>query len=459
MITGTVLLFIFVLSIAFLLITIMKCKMNAFISLLLTSVLTGLLVQMPPAQITGVIAEGFSDTVGGIGIVTGLGVVLGMLLFESGGILVIADTIIKKFGDNQSPTALALSAFVTGIPVFGDIVDILFAPIVRTLSFKTGISRMTFVAAVAVSGSIAASAIVPTPAPLAVGEILDLNVGYFFVYSVIAGVAGMLMGGILWGKFLNQRERIRGNSRKLDKLDEEELKIIQMDTEDKKRIGFGKAVSMILLPIGIIVCCSFLNGLFAESSSVGAWLNFFGDKNIAMLIGVLYGMMIAKPYLKNGETIERVIMKSADQVGLVLLITGAGGSFGAIIQETGIGEYLADTFSNFHIPLLLLCFILAQLIRCAQGSTTVALMTTASIMKSGIAGNGISPILAAIAICAGGVGLSLPNDSGFWSIGRFNRITVSETFEAWTVGGFIAGVSMFGVVCILSVFQNILPGL
>lgn len=457
MVTGTMLLVIFALSIAFLLISIMRFKVNAFLSLLLTSIVTALLVKMPPAQITATIEMGFSGTVGSIGIVTGLGVVLGMLLFESGGILAIADTIIQRFGEQKSPMALAFSAFVTGIPVFGDIVDILFAPIVRTLSYKTGISRMTFVAAVAVSGSIAASAIIPTPAPMAVSEILGINAGYFFVYAVIAGVGGMLTGGILWGRVLDHREKRRGRAAHLEQADKEELEMIRSGADN--RISFGKAISMILLPIGMIVFCSFAGGCFAEGTSLRTWLDFWGDKNIAMLVGVLYGIRVSRPYLPDGETVESVIIKSADQVGLVLLITGAGGSFGEIIQATGIGEYMANTFSDFHVPVLLLCFVLAQLIRCAQGSTTVALMTTASIMQSGIASGNVSPVLAAIAICAGGVGLSLPNDSGFWSIGRFNRISVPETFEAWTAGGFIAGLAMFGIVCILSIFQNILPGL
>ena len=176
-----------------------------------------------------------------------------------------------------------------------------------------------------------------------------------------------------------------------------------------------------------------------------------------MLIGVFYAVIVSKPYLKKSAA--DVMIEAADQVGLVLLITGAGGSFGEIIQTTGIGDYLAQVFSTFNIPILLMCFVLSQLIRCAQGSTTVALMTTASIMTSTIASGAVSPVLAAIAICAGGVGLSLPNDSGFWSIGRFNRITIPETFKAWTTGGFIAGVVMFLVTCVLSLFQGVLPGL
>lgn len=457
MLTGPLLIVVFAVSIAFLLITIIRFKLNAFVSLLLTSVLTAMLVGMPVENISGAISDGFADTVGGIGIVTGLGVMLGMFLFESGGIMSIANAIIKKFGVSKSPVALSLSAFVTGIPVFGDIVDILFAPMVRTLSYKTKIARMTFVAAVAVSGSIAASAIIPTPPPLAVSEILGLNIGVFFVYALIVSAFGMLTGGILWGQFLDKQEKKSGTVRELEDADKEEMAALQEHTDEENGISFAKSISMILLPILIIVICSFASNMFAEGTTVRHWLDFIGDKNIAMLIGVFYAVLVSKRYLK--KTVANVMIEAADQVGLVLLITGAGGSFGSIIQATGIGEYLAEVFSNFNIPILLMCFVLSQLIRCAQGSTTVALMTTASIMASSIAAGTVSPVLAAIAICAGGVGLSLPNDSGFWSIGRFNRITIPETFKAWTTGGFIAGFTMFLVTCVLSLFQSVLPGL
>lgn len=455
MLTGPLLIVVFVISIVFLLVTIIKFNMNAFVSLLLTSILTALLVRMPVEDISSTITSGFSSTVGGIGIVTGLGVMLGMFLFESGGIVSIANAIIKKFGVKKSPIALALSAFVTGIPVFGDIVDILFAPMVRTLSYKTGIARMTFVAAVAVSGSIAASAIIPTPPPLAVSEILGLNIGVFFVYSLFVSCFGMLFGGIIWGRYLDKQEKKAGTQRVLEAADKEELAALEANNEDG--ISFGKSISMIILPIVIIVVCSFSSSAFAEGTTVRIWLDFIGDKNVAMLIGVFYAVIVSKPYLKKSAA--DVMIEAADQVGLVLLITGASGSFGEIIQTTGIGDYLAQVFSTFNIPILLMCFVLSQLIRCAQGSTTVALMTTASIMTSTIASGAVSPVLAAIAICAGGVGLSLPNDSGFWSIGRFNRITIPETFKAWTTGGFIAGVVMFLVTCVLSLFQGVLPGL
>ena len=149
----------------------------------------------------------------------------------------------------------------------------------------------------------------------------------------------------------------------------------------------------------------------------------------------------------------------ADKVGLILLITGAGGAYGGILQASGIADFITGFFGNFNIPILVLCFVISQVLRCAQGSTTVALTTTSAIMASAAATSGVSPILCAIAICAGGIGLSLPNDSGFWAISRFFHIDVTDTIRGWTIGGFIAGVTILIFVSILSLFQGVLPGL
>ena len=208
----------------------------------------------------------------------------------------------------------------------------------------------------------------------------------------------------------------------------------------------------------MIVVGSFASIMLPEESAAIPLLSFIGNKNLAMLVGVLCSMLIARPYIPKGN-MSGIMGKGLDQVGMILLITGAGGAFGKVIQLTGIGDYMAEVFGNLHIPVLLLGFVLSQLIRVAQGSTTVAVTTTSAILYSTVIASGISPVLAAIAICAGGVGLSLPNDSGFWSISRFNKISIPETFRCWTVGGFIGGVGVFLGVIILSLFQGVLPGL
>ena len=175
----------------------------------------------------------------------------------------------------------------------------------------------------------------------------------------------------------------------------------------------------------------------------------------ALFIGVVVAIFALKKYFKR--PLDDILTEAAGQAGMVLLITGAGGSFGAIINATGIGDYIVNIMSNFNVPLIILGFVLSQILRAAQGSATVALVTTSAIVAPSIASMGASPVLVGLAICFGSVGLSLPNDSGFWVINRFAGFSLPDTIKGWTVNGFVAGLAGLVVVLIMSFFN--LPGL
>lgn len=453
MVTGPLLIGIFILSIAILLVLILKFKLNAFVALLVTSFGTGLLVNMPMTQLTQTVTDGFGSTLGGIGMVTGLGVMLGRFMYESGGIDSISNKILKAFGERKAPFAAALSGFITGIPVFGDVVYIMFAPMLRVLSKKTKISMVTFACALAVATTCTFSLVLPTAPPLAVAEELNVEIGIFFFYALIAAFVGMLAGGIGYGYFINYLDHKQNHFYTFEDLEE----IPAVKEEKGKKMGALKALSILLVPILMILMGSFVPLIFGADAKIVPFFEFIGNKNFAMMIGVIYAAVVSKKYIE--KTATDIMTEAADQIGLVLLITGAGGAFGKVLQATGIADFVAGTLSGFNIPILVLCFLISQIIRLAQGSTTVALMTTAAIMSSTIANGTISPVLCAIAICAGGIGLSLPNDSGFWAISRFFKISVKDTLRGWTMGGFVAGLAVLLFVSVLSLFQNILPGL
>lgn len=455
MLTGPLLIGVFLLAISILLVSIIKFKLNTFIALLITSLVTSILVGMPIGDIASTISGGFGSTLSGIGIVTGLGVMLGKFMFECGAIETISNAILNKFGEKNSPSAIAISGFLTGIPVFGDVVYIMFAPMLRVLSKKTNISMVTFACAISVATTCTYSLVIPTPAPLVVSESLGIDVGIFFVYATLTAFVGMLTGGILYGKILEKQDKKNGHFYTFE--DIEDTEEIEITKQVKAMPSFMKSLSILLVPIILILLGSFIPLAFGEENAVVPIVKFLGDKNVAMLIGVIYAALIANPYITR--SVSDVMNDAADQIGLILLITGAGGAFGKVLQATGIADYIAGSLSQFSIPILVLCFLISQIIRCAQGSTTVALMTTASILSGTIAASSVSPVLCAIAICAGGIGLSLPNDSGFWAISRFFKISVQDTIRGWTVGGFIAGLSALVFVSILSLFQNFLPGL
>lgn len=380
---------------------------------------------------------------------------LGKFMFESGGIESISNKILKAFGEKRSPIAVSLSGFITGIPVFGDVVYIMFAPMLRVLSKKTGISMVNFACAVSVATTCTFALVLPTAPPLAVAGELGIEIGIFFFYALISAFVGMIFGGIVYGAFLNKQDHKRNHFYTFEDLEVEEAALNTAD--NRQKMGAGKALSILLVPIILILLGSFVPLAVGEDAAITPIVKFLGDKNFAMMAGVIYAALISRKYLC--QSITDIMTEAADQVGLILLITGAGGAFGKILQATGIADYVAGSLSQFSIPILVLCFLIAQIIRCAQGSTTVALMTTAAIMSSTIATSGVSPILCAIAICAGGIGLSLPNDSGFWAISRFFKISVTDTIRGWTIGGFVAGIAILIFVSILSLFQGFLPGL
>ncbi len=460
MLTGPLLIGVFILSIIVLLVSILKFKLNAFISLLITSLVASVLVGMPLGDIASTISGGFGSTLSGIGIVTGLGVMLGKFMFESGAIETISNAILNKFGDENSPSAIAMTGFLTGIPVFSDVVYIMLAPVLRLLSKRTGISLVTFACAISVATTCTYSLVIPTPAPLAVSETLGIDVGIFFFYALITAFVATVCGGILYGKFIDKQDKKNNHFYTFEDIEEEELVDDIANGEIAITVetpSFMKAISMLLVPIVLILAGSFAVLTLGDNHPIVPLFKFFGDKNVAMLIGVIYTAIISMPYLR--AEVSQIMNEAADQVGLVLLITGAGGAFGKVLQATGIADYIAEALSGYSIPILVLCFLISQVIRCAQGSTTVALMTTASILTGTIAASTVSPVLCAIAICAGGMGLSLPNDSGFWAISRFFKISVADTIRGWTLGGFVAGLTALAFVSILSLFQGVLPGL
>lgn len=454
---------IFLVSIAVLLLCIMKLKLNPFVALLVVAALTGIATGMPLATTTGadgnqilgigtVIQNNFGSTLGSIGMVTGLGVMLGMFMYESGGINNICNSILKFLGNERSQYAVAVAGFITGIPVFGDVVYIMFAPMLRALSQKTGYSMAAYAGAISVATTCTFALVLPTAPPLAVAANMDINVGLFFPYALISAFVGMFVGGIVYGGIINKIDKKSGKTWDFSDMAEEEA----ISADSSESMSGMKALSILLVPIVLILLGSF-SSFFLKEGTLLTVLTFVGDKNIAMLAGVLYGALISRKYLKR--SITTIMSESADAVGSILLITGAGGAYGGILKACGISNVITSTLMGFNMPVLLMCFVIAQVLRIATGSTTTALTVTSSIVASAVVSSGVSPILCAIAVCAGGIGLSLPNDSGFWAINKFFHIDFRDTIVGWTLGGFVAGVTILIFVSILSLFQGALPGL
>lgn len=452
MITGYGLLIVFAISILILLVSIIKFKLNPFIALLLTSILTGFLVRMPIGDISSTISAGFGSTLGSIGIVIGLGIVFGNVLSESKATQSIANGLLSKTGDKNAAIAVTTAGFLISIPVYMDAAFVIMMPIVKYIADKTKKSLMIFICALGVGTIVGHAMVIPTPGPLSVAANMNADVGAFIFYSILCSLPAILAGGWLYGKRFNKAEAF-----KIDALESEAA--IAATESDEDIPSFGLSMFTLLFPICIILLSNVVKAVLPADSIIVSIASFLGDKNIALLIGSVVAFALLHSYFE--KSFSDVVIEAADSAGLILLITGAGGAFGSVINASGIGDFLVSTMSDLSIPAVVLGFVLSALLRVSQGSTTVALVTTSSILGSAIAATGASPVLVGLAICAGGVGLSLPNDSGFWVLSRFGGISVKDTLNSWTIGGTIAGFSAFAMVLILNVLNNIigLPGL
>ncbi len=447
MVTGLGLLGIFLFVITFVIFVIIKFHLNPFIALLISSLLTGFLVGMPILEVSEQIAVGFGNTLKGIGIVIGLGIILGRLLSESRATEKIAHGLVKLVGEKHAPLAVVFTGYLVSIPVFMDAAFVILISIIKKLSHLTKTPIITLVAALSISLLTSHNLIVPTPGPVDVATNMQISMGMFSLYAIIVGLPAVLVGGWLYGIFLGKKDtRLAQNQ-----IEEEDIA-----TPKEQPSGF-LSFFILLLPILLILLGSIMSLTLDEGTKLYSFFSFIGDKNMALLITVLIGGIALRKYFVRPA--NQIMAEAAEKSGMILLITGAGGAFGFIINSSGIGSYLVETLSSGHLSVLLTGFILAAVLRGALGSSTVALVTASSILGPTVVNAGVSPILVAIAVCAGGNCLSLPNDSGFWVVTRFSGFKLAETMKAWTLGASLAGVVAFIGVLVLSLFSGILPGL
>jgi GntP family gluconate:H+ symporter len=461
----------FAISIGFVLLAIIKFKMHPFLALLVGAILMGLLGGLPLVNttdaegaavtgITGAIAAGFGGTLQGIGIIIVLGVTLGHLLHKSGCTQQIAALMLRATGEKGATTAIGLTGYIVSIPVFFDAAFVILINLVKDLSRKGKIPFISLVTALAMGLIVTHSMVIPTPGPLVVADNMGANLGWFALYAILVSLPAALVGGVLYGKRLGKNKAYSqdfANAFADEEADEPAAEI-------GKQPSGGLGIFLIVLPIVIILLGTFSSLLLEKGSAAYNVMNFLGDKNIAVLIGVFVAYFLLKPYLKHA--FGEIVTDAATASGVILAITGAGGAFGKVINETGIGTLLLEEMqgmastASIGVIFIISAWVISQVLRSAQGSTTVALVTTSALLGPMVAGlSGVSPILVGLAICAGGIGLSLPNDSGFWVVNRFSKFDMKQTFQAWTIAGTISGLTALVLIIVLSLLSGVLPGL
>lgn len=434
----TKIILVLVIAITVILISIVKLKLNPTIALIFGCLVMGLGCGMGLMETVESIGKGFGNLMGAIGLPIGLGCILGKLLEASGGARIIAETLIKKTGQKYALFALGFAAFLLSIPVFFDITFIILIPLAIEMS-KTLKKPLPYaVGAVTICAAGAHTLIPPTPNPLAAASILHFDLGIMLIAGAAVCLGACLFGLIIYFKMLD-----RGFWNK----EKDETGIITVEKGEPippNAPSFAAALVPLVLPV-ICIILNTVSGVFGVKS---VFISFLSNRVIAMLLGTLAAYIIAHKALKN--RLSDIVDSAVASSGIVLLITGAGGSFGQVISQTGFAKLVAQQFTTVGaspVIIVLFAFGIAVLFRVALGSGTVASITTMNIMAGFIGLTALHPVFIALACLAGGISIGHVNDSGFWVVTNMSGYTVKGGLKSYTIAGvFLAVFTMIVVL-------------
>jgi Gnt-I system low-affinity gluconate transporter len=440
-------------AIVLLFILVIRFKIHAFISLMITSLFVGIFTGMPLMSIITSVQEGMGDVLGFIAIVVGIGSIFGEILQVSGGAEALSRTMLKKFGEERSSWALMTTGFIIAIPVFLDVGFIILVPMAYALSRKTGRSVLYYAIPLLAGLAVTHAFIPPTPGPIAVAEIIDVQLGWVILFGFIVGFPTAIVAGPYFGRYIAKKIHIDPP----DISEEQEL----VKTSDQKALpSFGIVVFLIALPLFLILA-STITDLAVKSSWIedNLWVEivlFIGHPFLALLIATLAAMYFLGVKQKySGKQLMQVANKALGPAGLIILVTGAGGVFKQILVDSGVGAAIAETVSNQNIPPIVLAYLLAVIIRLTQGSATVAMITAAGMVAPVIEvlGTGdIGKALVVLVIAAGATTFSHVNDSGFWLVGKYLNMTEKQTLQSWSIMETIVSVVGFLIILLISFF-------
>jgi len=448
--SATYIIFIVITAVILLLLMVLKFKLSAFISLLITSIFVGILAGMPLTDITTSIEQGMGSTLGFIAIVVGLGAIFGQMLESSGGAKSLARYLIKKFGTNKASWALMLSGFIIGIPVFLDVGFIILIPIIYALTRDTQRSVLYYAIPLLAGLAVTHTMVPPTPGPVAVANILDVDIGIVIMFGLIVGLPAAILAGPVFGRFISKKIVIPAPEEILQEGNE------TAETSQKPP-AFGIIFTIISTPILLILISTFVNlGIdkgIVNKSLITEIIVFLGHPFTALIIATLWSILLCVKRKMPGKVIFDLSTKALGPAGIIILVTGAGGVLKQILIDSGIGKILAESIAESSIPLVLLAWILAALVRITQGSATVAMITSAGIMAPilTVINPGQQQIgIIVIAIAAGATILSHVNDSGFWIVSKYLRMNEKQTLQSWTVMETIISVTGLSLCLLLS---------
>lgn len=429
-----------------LLFLVIKTKLHAFVALLLVSLIVGIAAGMPLQEVVASIQSGMGGTLGFVAVVVGLGAMFGRMLEVSGGAERLAQTLINKFGEDKAQWSLGITGFLVAIPVFFDVGFIILVPIVYGLAKKTGKSLLYYGIPLLAGLAVTHSFIPPTPGPIAVADLIGADLGWVILFGTLAGIPSMIIAGPLFAKFISKRI----HAVVPDYMQVEEIEY------DKELPSFAMIASLISIPLVLILLNTLSGVLLDEGNTIRSILTFLGHPFVALTIATLLTFtLLGTRRGYSRQEVQDIATKALEPAGIIILVTGAGGVFKQVLIDSGVGEVLGEMMAGSSLPPIALAFLIAMVVRVAQGSATVSMVTAAGLMSPLIATLGLEgPVLGlmVISIAAGATVFSHVNDSGFWLVNRYFGLDVKDTLKSWTMMETLIGFVGFTVVFIIGIF-------
>jgi GntP family gluconate:H+ symporter len=406
--------------------------------------------QVPVSAITDTLLGGFGGTLAGVALLVALGAMLGALIEFSGGAKALADRLVEIFGEKKAPYALGIASLIMGFPMFFDAGLVMMLPIIFAVARRVsgGKNMLLFGLPAAAAFSVMHVFLPPHPGPVTATELYGANLGLVLLVGLVIAYPVWYVSGYMWGKFVGTRLVLPVPSL-FGEIDPD-----QPANPPKPRT----VILLLLLPMVLI----FLNTGLSALASVGVVSKdqilvqigiLLGNSYVALLITVLVALVVLGTRRgEKGSALEKLVDSSLGPVSSVILITGAGGMFGGVLRASGIGDALSQVLGDLGLPIIFAAYIIAVVMRLAQGSATVALVTAAGLASPAVLAGDFNPLqIAAItlATAAGSVFAGHVNDSGFWLVGRLMGMDVKTTLKTWTVQQALESVLAFVLVLIV----------
>ncbi|MFD3480025.1 GntP family permease [Streptomyces sp. NPDC058695] len=456
------------LGIILLLFLIIKVRLQPFLALLTVSIAVGLAAGLSVTELFGtvqkseavsLIESGMGGTLGHVAIIIGLGTMLGAVLEVSGGAEVLASRLLNLFGEKRAPLAMGLTGLIFGIPVFFDVGIFVLAPIVYAAAKRGGKSIVLYAMPLLAGLSMTHAFLPPHPGPVAAAGLLHVQLGWVILMGIICGIPAVLAAWA-WSAWIGKRIFVPVPQDMVEAADEAKAALVEEQRKagvkpTEKPVPLGTVLAIIGTPLVLILLATF-SSIALDPSTVRSVIEFFGHPFVALTIALLlayYLLGIRRGWSR--KSLETVSTASLKPVANILLVVGAGGIFGAVLKGSGVAQALSDTFNDVGLPVIVLAYLISLVLRVAQGSATVAIVTTAGIVLPLIeAGHYSQPFTALVimAISAGSIFASHVNDGGFWMVSKYFGISERDTLKTWTVLESVLSVAGFAVAAVISLF-------